>query len=129
MPAAPKVDWYLVVSRTKGSSNSYDISASSRIIGLTNPRARTASLGTDRTPTGADLAGDQVQERPGGDGLRAGQVPHLADGALVGAEGGQAGGDVGHVAVGVGQVRVADEVGALAGQGVAEDPLASVDPG
>ena len=41
-----------------------------------------------------------------------------------GKEGGQAGGDVRNVAVGVGQVRMADEVGAPAGQGVAEDPLA-----
>ncbi|MGO9783358.1 MAG: hypothetical protein ACLPQY_26885 [Streptosporangiaceae bacterium] len=41
-----------------------------------------------------------------------------------GAEGGQAGGDVRNVAAGVGQVRTADEVGAPAGQGVAEDPLA-----
>ena len=70
-----------------------------------------------------DLAGHQVQQRPGGDGLRAGQVPHLAGRARIGAQGGQAGGDVGNVAVGVRQVRVADEVGAPAGQGVAEDPL------
>ena len=48
-----------------------------------------------------DLGGDEVEQRPGGDGFGAGQVPHLADGALVGAEGGQAGSDVGHVAVGV----------------------------
>ena len=38
------------------------------------------------------------------------------------------GGDVGNVAVGVGQVGVADEVGAPAGQGVAEDPLAERGP-
>ena len=56
--------------------------------------------------------------------LRTGQVPHLADGPLVGAEGGQTGGDVGNVAVGVRQVGVAEEVGALAGDGVGEDPLA-----
>ena len=51
-------------------------------------------------------------------------MPHLADGPLVGAEGGQTGGDVRNVAVGVGQVGVAEEVGALAGDGVGEDPLA-----
>ncbi len=72
----------------------------------------------------ADLGGDQVQERPGRAGRRSGQVPHLPGRAGVGAEGGQAGGDVGDVAVGVRQVRVADEVGAPAGLGVAEDPLA-----
>ena len=71
-----------------------------------------------------DLGGDQVQQRPGRAGRRAGQVPDLPGRAGVGAEGGQAGGDVGNVAVGVRQVGVADEVGALAGQGVAEDPLA-----
>ena len=70
------------------------------------------------------LASHQIQQRPGGDGRRPGQVPHLAGRAGVGTEGGQASGDVGHVAVGVRQVRVADEVGAFAGQGVAEDPLA-----
>src|SRR5450755_4675450 len=75
----------------------------------------------DRMP---DLAGNQIEKRPGRDGLRAGQVPYLAGGASVGAEGGQASGDVRHVAVGVGQFRVADEVGAPAGQGVGEDPLA-----
>ena len=71
-----------------------------------------------------DLAGHQIQQRPGRDGLRAGQVPHLAGGASVGAESGQASRNVGNVAVGMRQVRVADEVGAPAGQGVAEDPLA-----
>ena len=75
-----------------------------------------------------DLAGHQVQERPGGAGRRAGQVPYLAGGAGVGAQGGQAGGDVGDVAVGVRQVGVADEVGAPAGQGVAEDSLAERGP-
>jgi hypothetical protein len=70
------------------------------------------------------LASEQVQERPGGDGRRAGQVPHLPGGAGVGAQGGQAGRDVGDVAVSVRQIRIADEVGAFAGQGVAEDPLA-----
>ena len=62
----------------------------------------------------ADLGGYQVEELPGGAGRRSGQVPHLPGRAGVGAEGGQAGGDVGDVAVGVGQVRVADEVGASA---------------
>ena len=71
----------------------------------------------------ADLGGDEVEERPGGDRFGAGQVPDLADGSLVGAEGGQAGSDVGHVAVGVREVRVADEVGPLAGHGIAENPL------
>ena len=70
----------------------------------------------------ADLGGDEVQERPGGDRFGAGQVPDLADGSLVGAEGGQASNDVGHVAVGVGKVGVADEVGPLTGHGVAENP-------
>jgi hypothetical protein len=71
-----------------------------------------------------DLGGDQIQQGPGRDGRRAGQVPHLPGRAGVGAEGGQASGDVGNIAGGVRQVRVADEVGAPAGQGVAEDPLA-----
>ena len=75
-----------------------------------------------------DLVGHQIQRRPGGDGRRAGQVPHLAGRAGVGAQGCQASGDVGNVAVGVGRVRVADEVGAAAGQGVAEDPLAERGP-
>jgi hypothetical protein len=48
-------------------------------------------------------------------------VPH-AD--RHGTEGGQPGGDVQNVAVGVGQIRMADEVGASARQGVADDPLA-----
>ena len=60
----------------------------------------------------------------GRDGFRARQVPHSVDGALVGAEGGQTRGDVWDVAVGVGQVGVAEEVGTLAGQGVGEDALA-----
>ena len=70
----------------------------------------------------ADLGGDEVEECPGGDRFRAGQVPDLADGSLVGAEGGQASRDVGHVAVGVREVGVADEVGPLAGYGIAENP-------
>ena len=71
-----------------------------------------------------DLDGYQVHKRPGGDGRRAGQVPHLAGRAGIGTEGDQASGNVGHVAVGVRQISVADEVGTPAGQGVAEDPLA-----
>ena len=42
-------------------------------------------------------------------------------GALVSTQSGQAGGDIRDVAVGVWQVRVADEVGALGGNGVAKD--------
>jgi hypothetical protein len=71
-----------------------------------------------------DLDGDQMDQRPGRDGLRTGQMPHFADGTVVGAEGGQASGDVGNIAVAVRQVRVTDEVGAPAIQGVAEDPFA-----
>ena len=71
-----------------------------------------------------DLAGYQVEQRAGSDGRRAGQVPSLTGGPGIGAEGGQAGGDVGNVTVGVRQVRVADEVGPPPGQRVAEDPLA-----
>ena len=56
-------------------------------------------------------------------------MPDAAGSALIGAEGRQAGRDVGDVAVGVWQVRVADEVGAFAGDGVGEDPLAERRPG
>ena len=72
----------------------------------------------------ADLGGHQIHKRPGGNGLRAGQVPHLTGRTSIGSEGDQAGGNIGNVAVGVRQISVADEVGAPAGQGVAEDPLA-----
>lgn len=55
--AEPNVDWYLVdwyleVSSTKACVNSSDISASSRIIGLTSPSARRTSAGRFRTATG-----------------------------------------------------------------------------
>src|ERR1700722_20371026 len=75
-----------------------------------------------------DLGGYQAQERPGGAGRRARQVPDLPGGAGVGTQGGQAGGDVGDVAVGMRQVRAADEVGATAGQRVAEYSLAERGP-
>jgi RNA polymerase sigma factor (sigma-70 family) len=58
-----------------------------------------------------DLGGYQAEQRPSGAGRRSGQVPHLADGAGAGAQGGQAGRVVGDVAAGVPQIGVADEVG------------------
>ena len=74
----------------------------------------------DRVP---NVAGDELEQLAGRDGLRARQVPHAADGALVSAERRQTGRDVRDVAVGVRQVGVADEVSAFAGDGVAEHPL------
>src|ERR1039458_6238315 len=53
--AVPNVDWYLLVFSTNRASNSYDISTSSRIVGLNRPRARTASFGSERTPTGGRI--------------------------------------------------------------------------
>ena len=92
---------------------------------MKSPRARTASLGSDANADRvSDIAGDELEQLSGDDGLRAGQVPHAAHGALVGAKGRQTRRDVGDVAVGVGQVGVADEVGAFAGDGVAEHALA-----
>jgi len=44
--------------------------------------------------------GYQIEESPGRDGRRAGQVPHLPGRAGIGAEGGQPSGDVGNVALG-----------------------------
>lgn len=123
--AVPKVDSYLEVSRTKRCSNPYDISASSRIQRADQPEGAQCDLGDAADRNGVvDLVGDDVEQGPGGDGLGAGQVPDLADGPLVGAESGQAGSDVGHVAVAVRQVGVTEEVGALAGDSVAEDPCA-----
>ena len=88
-------------------------------------RGRARQLGqgahTHRMP---DLDGHEVEHLAGGDGLRARQVPHGADRPLVGAEHGQTGGDVRDVAVGVGQIGVAEEVRALAGQRVGEHALA-----
>ena len=72
----------------------------------------------------SDLAGDELEDLAGRDGLRTRQVPHSVDGALVGTERGQTRCDVRDVAVGVRQVGVADEVGALAGHGVGEDAFA-----
>ena len=62
-----------------------------------------------------DIDGDELEQLAGRDRLRARQVPHATDRALVGAERRQTGGDVRDVAVGVGQVGVADEVSAFAG--------------
>ena len=56
--------------------------------------------------------------------LRARQVPDLADRSIVGSEGRKADRDVGHVAVGMREVGVAEKVGPLSGHGVAENPLA-----
>ena len=81
-------------------------------------------FGTDRTATGStDLTGDEIEQRPGGHGLGSGQVPYLSDCSGVCAQSGQADGDVGNIAVGVEQVGVAEEVGALADYRVGEDPL------
>ena len=70
-----------------------------------------------------DVAGDELEQLSGRDGLGARQVPHAADGALVGAERRQTRRDVRDVAVGVRQIGVADEVSAFAGDGVAEHAL------
>jgi hypothetical protein len=45
----------------------------------------------------ANLGTDQIEDRPGGDRFGARQVPDLADGPRVGAEGRQAGGHVGPI--------------------------------
>ena len=52
VPDVPNVDSNLNVSRTNGASNSYDISARPRIIGLNRPIAFINTFGTERTPTG-----------------------------------------------------------------------------
>ena len=94
-------------------------------MGLTSPRARTTSLGTERIADRvSDLAGHEIEDLPGRDRFWPGEVPDGVDGSLVGAQGGQAGGDVGYVAVGVGQIGVADEVGSASRQGVGEDACA-----
>jgi SAM-dependent methyltransferase len=83
-----------------------------------DPKTAVAELARVARPGGRvaiEVGGDQVEQRPSGHGRRAGQVPYLAHCAGIGAEGGQADGDVGNVAVGVGQVGVADEVGAPPG--------------
>ena len=72
----------------------------------------------------SDLTGDDVQERSGGRRFRAGQMPHLADGSVIGAERGQTGSDVRDIAVGVRQVGIAEEVRAFAGDGVGEHACA-----
>lgn len=72
----------------------------------------------------SDFAGNEIEKRSGGYGLGSGQVPHLSDRPGISTEGSQADGDIGNVAVCVGQVGVAEKVGALAGYGVGKDPLA-----
>jgi hypothetical protein len=52
VPAVPKVASYLVVSSTKGASNSYSISANSLISGFTSPSARSTNLGVVRILAG-----------------------------------------------------------------------------
>jgi hypothetical protein len=71
-----------------------------------------------------DLFRHEIENASGGNCLRAGQVPDLPDGALIGAERGEACCDVGHVAVAVEQVGVAEEVRTPAGEGIGEDLLA-----
>src|ERR1017187_4324881 len=81
------------------------------IIGLTSPRVRMAGLGSERTPTGlSDLPGDEPEDLPAADGLRAGQMPDLAGGARVRAEGRQPGCDIRKLAVGVRQIGVTEKV-------------------
>ena len=70
-----------------------------------------------------DFTGHQVEERSGGDGLGSGKVPHLSDGTIVGAQRGQSGSNIGHIAVGVRQVGVADEIGPLGVHGVGKNSL------
>jgi hypothetical protein len=79
-----------------------------------------------------DLARDEVQQGAGGIGRGSGQMPHLADRAFVGAKGREASGDVWHVAVGVSQIGITDEIDAPSGECLDEhlviDAIASMTP-
>src|SRR5579859_8075849 len=58
--------------------------------GVDQPEGAHGELGNLADTDGVvDLGGDEIEERARGDSLGAGQVPYLADGTLVGAEGGQ----------------------------------------
>jgi hypothetical protein len=72
-----------------------------------------------------DHVREYIQECPGGDRWRAGQVPHLADGPRVGAQGAQSSSNVGNVAIAVKQLRITDEIDLSTGQRVGEDTLAN----
>ena len=72
----------------------------------------------------SDLVCHEIEDLAGCRGFGTGEVPYPVDGTLVRAQGGQTCCDVGHVAVGVRQIRVADEVGPTPRQGVGKDPLA-----
>ena len=125
VPALPNVDSYLVVSSTNGLVElvghldqlpHHRVEQAESAHGQLGQRAN-----ADRVP---DIAGDEVEELAGRDRLGSRQVPDLTDRAFVGPERGQAGGDVRDIAVGVGQIGVADEVGAFVGERVGEHPLA-----
>ena len=65
-----------------------------------------------------------MEDLAGCRGFRTGEVPHSVNGTQVRAKGGQTCGNVGDVAVGVQQIRVADEVGPTPRQGVSENSVA-----
>src|SRR4029077_6541565 len=76
-------------------------------------------------PGGAGQPVDDLDQLAGGPGAGVvGEVPDLARGLGVFAEGGEALADVGQVGVGVGLVGVAQDSGGLAGQGGRDDPVA-----
>lgn len=67
---------------------------------------------------------DQVDERPSRQRLRAGQVPHPAEGLVMRAEGHQATSEVAQIGEGMGLVRIPEHLRRLAGKGGHEESLA-----